>query len=222
MGLDAVELVMEVEDEFGIHISDAEAQSVLTVQDLARLAFSTREQRRAASCPSASSFYALRSAWVRAGVAERGEITPGASVSKLVTTLKRREAWRSASLAGVHLPALWTPSVVSFLAIAIAAVGAAIVMLIAMLASTPSFLTWLMLPAGLAIALDSSVRTAVPPGVVTIRELIHASQPGAGRSTVDQYAAVLFRVREITAEQLGLPLSRVQPDSRFIEDLHID
>ncbi len=42
MGLDSVELVMEVEDEFGMKLSDQEAESVHTVADLVELVMSRR------------------------------------------------------------------------------------------------------------------------------------------------------------------------------------
>lgn len=37
MGLDSVELVMAVEEEFGISISDAEASTIVTPKDLIRI-----------------------------------------------------------------------------------------------------------------------------------------------------------------------------------------
>jgi acyl carrier protein len=37
MGLDAIEIILEVEDRFGITISDAESEQIRTVGDLAAL-----------------------------------------------------------------------------------------------------------------------------------------------------------------------------------------
>lgn len=122
----------------------------------------------------------------------------------------------------MRLPGLWSPSVFSFLAIAIAVFGTSVVVGIALIARAPAFLFWSVLPCGLGLLLHGVMRIAIPPGVVTVKDLVKASIPGAGRSQVDHFAAVLFRVRELTSEQLGFPLSKVLPESRFVEDLEID
>ena len=40
MGLDSVELIMSVEDKFGIRIEDSEAEKIYTVQEFADIVFS--------------------------------------------------------------------------------------------------------------------------------------------------------------------------------------
>ena len=72
MGLDAVEMVMDVEDHFGIAIQDSEAEQLLTVADLVALIQSRIEVAHLAACPTLSSFLRLRStareifaAWTR-------------------------------------------------------------------------------------------------------------------------------------------------------------
>ena len=62
MGLDTVELVIEMEKEFGISISDDAAASVLTVQDAATMVVEILRQKQLplGVCATAHSFYALR------------------------------------------------------------------------------------------------------------------------------------------------------------------
>ena len=33
---------------------------------------------------------------------------------------------------------------------------------------------------------------------------------------------ILYKIRVITSEQLGIPMEQIREDSRFTEDLHID
>ncbi len=61
MGLDAVELVMGVEDHFGISIQNSEAERVRSVGDLIALIQSRIDAAQAATCPTLSSFLQLRS-----------------------------------------------------------------------------------------------------------------------------------------------------------------
>lgn len=218
MGLDSVELVLAVEREFGIRVPDADAASVITVQDLADLVTRLRGRAANAVCPTAAAFYALRRAWVSAGIAERGEIRPDARAARLVGVMHRREAWRAASIAGVQLPALWTPSLIRFFAVGVGMLGTAVVVGIALMARVPTFLFWSIVPVGLAIGIHGAFQLAIPPGVSTVGGLVHASLPGPARP-FDREAAVLIRVRELTAEQIGLPLEKVQPGSRFVQDL---
>jgi hypothetical protein len=60
MGLDAVEIVMDVEDHFGIAIQTTEAERVRTVGDLVALIQSRIEAAHVAICPTLSSFLKLR------------------------------------------------------------------------------------------------------------------------------------------------------------------
>ena len=59
MGLDGVELVMEVEDHFKVILPDAECAQVRTVADLGALVIS-RLPRSGRTCPTARRFFDLR------------------------------------------------------------------------------------------------------------------------------------------------------------------
>src|SRR5664280_544509 len=60
MGLDAVELVMAVEEKFGISISDEEASNAPTVGDLEKLVRARLEIADADSCLSQRAFHLIR------------------------------------------------------------------------------------------------------------------------------------------------------------------
>jgi hypothetical protein len=60
MGLDAVELVMEVEDRFEIFIWDEDASKIRTVGDLVTLVEARIAVTRAKICPTLEAFLGLR------------------------------------------------------------------------------------------------------------------------------------------------------------------
>ena len=65
-----------------------------------------------------------------------------------------------------------------------------------------------------------------PIGCETIGDLVRVTVPPEippgqdERLAVEQ--AVLLKIRQITAEQMGLELDKVQASSRFVEDLQVD
>ena len=60
MGLDGVELVMAVEEKFGITISDDEASNAFTVGDLKRLVRAKLEIAASAGCLTQRAFHLIR------------------------------------------------------------------------------------------------------------------------------------------------------------------
>ena len=85
MGLDGVEIVMELEDEFGITISDDEASRLQSVSEVVDCVYRRCDHRPRVSCVSAHTFYRLRRALVDlAGVGRRQVRTESA-----LATLKR-------------------------------------------------------------------------------------------------------------------------------------
>ena len=64
MGLDAVELVMRVEEEFGIEIPDAEAEEATTVGKLYELVLSKLKPDNRDVCLTSTAFYRTRQAFI--------------------------------------------------------------------------------------------------------------------------------------------------------------
>lgn len=97
MGLDGVELVMAVEDRFGVKLRDSECSRVRTVADLAALVIAHLSRPSASSCPSAKAFYDLRLLLGSEGDVPRGKVRPGARLDGLFTA---PELARGESFAG--------------------------------------------------------------------------------------------------------------------------
>src|SRR5664280_2783691 len=105
MGLEGVETVIEVEETFGIVVSDQEAGSIRTVGQLCELVVSKLSSSEA--CASMVAFNRLRrTLQTTAGVARR-EVVPAASLKVLLPALHRHKAWQQLSGASqLRLPAL--------------------------------------------------------------------------------------------------------------------
>ena len=84
MGLDTVELVMEIEDEFGLSIPDADAEMIQTVGQMHAYVCGKLRPTKEPVCPSARAFYRLRRALRRAQPVPRRCVRPSSLVSRLI------------------------------------------------------------------------------------------------------------------------------------------
>jgi len=118
MGLDTVELVIEIEETFGISIDDSEGQQIQTVGELYDLVIEKRGKARTEArakqgrvCLTAATFYRIRRALIDSLGLERSGIHPGTCVHKLIPFRDRREAWsRLQASFKFRLPPLVRPS----------------------------------------------------------------------------------------------------------------
>ncbi len=107
MGLDGVELILKAEEEFGITISDGDAESMVTPRDLIEAVCSKLdveddvvdvdfedEKFRVTACLSQRAFYKVRSEIVKATGAERGAVKLEARLEELFPKFKGKGLWR--------------------------------------------------------------------------------------------------------------------------------
>lgn len=97
MGLDGVELLMRVEEEFGIGIEDEEAEHVVTPGKLCalierKLGFAAAEKR--SGCPTSRAFYRVRRELVSLGI-ERAQIRPSTKFDSLGPRFERHAEWNT-------------------------------------------------------------------------------------------------------------------------------
>ncbi|MCE2968488.1 MAG: hypothetical protein ACK55O_09840 [Phycisphaerales bacterium] len=229
MGLDGVELVMEVEDRFRIKLPDSECSHVRTVADLAALVIS-RLPTASGFCPTARSFFSVRRTLVQKCDVDRRTLRPATPLEVVFPRGKRRARWKSLAKTERHLPRLRLSETArrGFNAVGLLLLFLCFPLLILLLLERGVLGGFL---AALALAIGAIAFGVVrarwadefPAGCTTLGDLVRTISPesipsdGGRRLLVEQ--RILEQVQDITAEQLGLKRDKVTPESRFVEDL---
>ncbi len=218
MGLGLVELVLATEEHFGITIPDDDLPGTTTVGDLAALVVRLSEKRGGKSppCRTSRAFYRLRRALVRAAGVERSRVTPSALVGELVPPFQRRRVWKAVRADGIVLPRLMVSRVLGTTIL----LGSVVVPVVLGIALSRPLLLLLPVPSFMvALVLLQPLRLALPPGCRTVGDLAESvshQAPIVGPLSPDEVEAA---VRSLVAEHLDVPLEKVTPNARFIEDL---
>jgi acyl carrier protein len=106
--LDAVELILELEDQFDIRLSEEDALSARTVGDVYRLVLSKQPEKLLAPvCLSQMAFYRIRRALAPHVGGDARTIQPGTRFDEIVSSVRRRAIWKQLETAlGYELPPL--------------------------------------------------------------------------------------------------------------------
>ena len=225
MGLDGVELIMEVEDEFKISIDDESAQKMRTVGDMAayvsaKLGYPI-PQEGPLPCLTSKTFYALRRAFIAALSIKRSQFEPAAKLNELVPSAARPDLWRALDVQGFHVPAL-RPSNLLFLPLILLVVVVAL-----MNAVQPDFLLFLVVVVTIAFFICWAGMPArrFPPNCVTVADLVRQSWPPLEQTPPEIRMCepeILRKICIITAEQMSVPVESLSSNTRFVDDLGID
>lgn len=238
MGLDAVEILMQVEEVFDISIDDSAAVKLLTPRDLIEAIVSKVELADSAGCLTQRAFNLLRKALLRHLPLKRREIAPSIPLASLVPKEIRKELLKklAAELGTGPLPELVRPpSLVTLLTIQSLAAAIAAGFIVHKFA--PETAKTALLVIGLIAAVVTHVgawmattgaSTEFPPLTATVGDLARwvlahkqdlavavQPTPPAGRWTREQVAA---RVREIVVDQLDCA-DTYREDASFVDDL---
>ncbi|WP_272149476.1 phosphopantetheine-binding protein [Tenacibaculum aiptasiae] len=92
MGLDSVELVMTIENKFGISISNVECEQIVTVQQMADSVFKKIKLKPNKKCLSQIVFYKIRRA-LEQFENEKENITPNTKISDLLNKTDLKNDW---------------------------------------------------------------------------------------------------------------------------------
>jgi len=233
MGLDAVEIVMAMEDAFDIRIEDSEAEQLLTPGDVINFVALKTSGSQATDCLTQRAFNRLRSGFIRHGGQKRVEIKPKAKIGELISRDSRRQIIRQIlDEIGVETdPRFVRPGwLIGSIFLGSLAIGISIVFL---------FLSWdipinspiIIVPfiavvsTWLALRLTSGMRYELDSSVATVGDLsrwVVARGPSfislePSKWTREQIAE---RVREIVIDQLGCK-NTYREDARFVQDLGV-
>ena len=233
MGLDAVDLLLQIEESFSITIDDEEASRIRTVGDLHNLVVSKLRPASSRQCLTSHVFYRLRSTIGGEFGVQRQIIDPCIETDSLIPIKRRREAWRVLSRRLTWgLPGLRRPGwlVGSFYIGFIVAISFAIIAgNIGILSVPVAWALGLLTIAGCWIGYMVTIPFAVhvPDNSRTIAELVQSTlQLNFRRIAEDRQAwnerDVWQVVQAIVVDELGVLPSNVTADARFVEDLGID
>lgn len=244
MGLDAVELVMRTEDEFGITFSDDEAGDVRTVDDLYQLVLSKLDLTP--SCLSSKAFYRTRQSLVKCLQVPRRSIHPSSDLESLLPEATRKHKWREiAEHINLDFPHLQYPARWRERFLGIGALVSALVLLTCsalMLRAFPGFISglaiwipafavWVILLASINSALKRSAtslqtdlpcQTAGELSRLVLNSNYEHFSPTAAQAAVISKEYVWKKLVNIICDQLQVQPEEVVPNARFIEDLGVD
>lgn len=234
MGLDAVELVMAVEEKFGISITDEEATNTLTVGDLRRLVRAKLDIADAGGCLTQRAFHLIRkNATAEFGVLRRN-LKPDTTLETVVPRSTRRENWQhfQVALGVAQLPELVRPQAVNS-TITILVLSGIVVPVWYGALHPEHFGRWMLLGAILASAvgcgsprMTRSMKTRFKSGYDSVRDparFLVANYPqliGKPRTPKWTEEEISCLLREVIMNQLGV--TDFDDNSRFVQDLHID
>lgn len=230
MGLDAVELVMNVEDEFDIVIHDENYQHIRTVGDLCGYIGQKRKVKQL--CLNPAAFVRIRHSLLTQFGLARHQIRTTTDMEELFPIENRREQWKvfETSL-GLRIPALEysrrrKQQVIGMLM--------GLVVAMALLSFLhPSFIFGCLLTPVFALAalalLDDRLAMTFPKKAATIGTLTQhvalfnpyqlSSEIGRAGSNGTE---IWPQLRRIVSQTFSIPEEEIFPDSRFVEDLCVD
>lgn len=231
MGLDGVELIVSIEDEFQIEILDIEAENIFTVGDiyecvLRKLAFSPEELKKI-SCKSQHYFYELRKILMEEFQQQRKTISPKTSLKTVFKKEKIKERWEIlAQRMNLKMPTLERPKwlenfigwtlLLSFISVPFIAVV------------NGSFYwssLFLLIPFIGTLLHGLTEPFAVYPRMNTIGELIDAIISINHRELVlskSSKTEVYWILKGIIANKTGAPIGDIKYNAKIVEDLGIE
>lgn len=233
MGLDVVELMMDVEETFHITIEDDDYEEIRTVGDLHDLILkrvdkvAAPEAQRDRICLTSATFLTVRRALVSLFEIPRAAIRPSSPIDHIFPRDDRLKNWdRLRNTLDLKLPALQRPTwmVCALVAVATISVAAALWLhpagIVGILALTVAAV-------GLLALLTHPFATEPGPQFATVGDLtqtllqrnyraLHTRHIGWGRERVWETLKVII------VEQLGVSPEDVRPDARFVDDLRAD
>lgn len=225
MGLDANEIVMEVEDHFGITIADDEAADVRTVGDLVALIRGRFVATASPQCLALPAFLSLRALIREVAGDPTLRVKPSDGIVGCLSPKQRRRLWRRLpELLGTAPPPLRRarPVRVALACVSVALVVAAVAVVAIDLVFLPFTLLTALVLVVLLYLMTAWLCNVPPDSLTTLGDI---TLKIVGRSaTVKQHdlpddQSVLAELKPIIAEQLGIDSEEVVLSANFVEDL---
>jgi acyl carrier protein len=229
MGLDAVEIVMAVEDAFDIRIEDAEAEKLLTPRQLIDCVQGKVSGATSNTCLTQRAFNLLRKSLLRHGDWKRRDIAPGVALATLMPKQKRRALLEQITVElGIKKPPEFVRARWLNILLLVGSLLAGLLAAIATGHLLQSVAIWIFIgvaigTAGIALRLTKPLCQEFPANLKTLGDLArwvmtHKSDLADATPTGWTREQITARVREIIVEQLGVKPG-FSEDANFVKDL---
>jgi acyl carrier protein len=233
MGLDSVEILVNVEHAFGITISNYEAEQIATVGDIHNVVWRTIQGRQSRRCRAQQIFYRLRYTLATKFKVPKETIAPEASLNDIFPNINRRLLYRKLEkelqlkLPRLVLPPTW---VNTLLITGVFLIIGTLVFSLVMVTRFNYARWWLLLPVLGILAMKffsnslGSVRTVFKPDtleaytqqVLTLNYGDLMQETGANRKEVE------LVIDHIIADIAEVDIHEVTPEKLLGDDLGID
>jgi acyl carrier protein len=231
MGLEDLEIIMEVEEAFGIKIPDEDCTRILTVGGMAHYVenrlYGTTTPLAETRCATARGLYALRRAMMSTLGVERAAIRPKAKLRTLVPYSTRHQFWVSLEREGLRAPPLRVPDGVQIAVIALAGLVGMLLLWGWLRYGRPVgalFVVWIPIACGIAMYVLRRANAFFPASCATVGDLARQTwlenhDAAAMTPSAVTDSDVLERVKIIIAENLSIPKESLQAETRFADIL---
>lgn len=226
MGLELVELVLAVEDEFDVRLPYPVPETVGEFFDLIRTAIQRDQRILAACCPCIPVFFEVRDA-VQNAWAASCRITPSTSLLEVLPAGRLAEAWqRLESQLNVRLPNLTAPREQG--AVVLAFIGFVALMEVLAWIGTDLlgllFATVIGIPVLLfmCVAIVNRLPRRLPHQISTVGDLVRNLLPVRGASDAQSESLLWARFVSVVSDQLDVPRTTINRNSHFVRDLRCD
>ena len=228
MGLELVEILMEVEETFGIIVSDDDAFQDGTVGAFHKYILDLREQQMQQGCPTGRVFRDIRRVLMETTSVPRRAIRLSTELTTILPLRSRRRVWNRLQKdvpgrrRGLRLPCRLGPIMAGLCVIA-GVVGTAIIIPhveivnAVVLGVTATLATLLLI-----FFITRPFAVAFPQGVSSVGDLATATLPPGYEAASKQQMTdeeVWERLQKIVAKILGVKVDDITPSARFVEDL---
>lgn len=228
MGLDAIEIVMDVEEHFGITIQDAEAEQIRTVGQFVALLHDRVSAAHETPCPTLPAFLKLRTLLRDITGNDTFRMRPCQLIADRLNATYRRHLWgRLPELLGSPPHALRRPKTLRRI------LSISTIALLGIALYSAAAIDFSFAPLTLAIAafgifglhiVTVSFRTFPPDDWVTFGDVttkIVGTTSATKHLQLRTVDDILNELRPLIVQALGVDADEVFPNARFVEDLGV-
>jgi acyl carrier protein len=219
MGLDSVELLLAIEEEFQITLTDDEAFKSETPNLLTDKVYSKLRKSRQEVCPSIHGFFVVRKILIEQLEISREKIKPETMLDEVINEKSRKKIWKNLLFSISKGQNIYAPlEKSSWMKVLIT--GSIMLTFILIMIETGDIVLSLIPSCIIGIILNFVIlpfQSKFPRNYQTIKDLIRVV------STLDTKIwsrdEVYHRVKKVVTEQLDVKEEDVQPNSHFVNDL---